>query len=73
MLFLSQLSTSTNVYIQFPTFIHENKETAVKESAKIINEEILHMIKKTPVLLQPPKVDDLRHEKWQPPVLFLTS
>lgn len=59
--------------MQLSAFIHKNKETAAKESAKIINEEILHMIKKTPVLLQPPKVDDLRHEKWQPPVLFLTS
>ena len=51
------------------TFMQENKKAAVKESGKILREEILDMIQNAPKLPWPPKVDDLRHEKRQPPDL----
>lgn len=45
------------------TFMQENKEAAVKESATIVSEEILRMIQEAPAFSRPPKVGDRRQEK----------
>lgn len=45
------------------TFLQENKEAAVKESATIVSEEILSMIQEASTFSWPPKVGDRRQEK----------
>ena len=46
--------------------MQENKETAGKESATIIIEEILNVIQDTTALSWPLKVYDFQHEKREP-------
>ena len=47
--------------------MNESKDYIVRQSAKYLREDILNMIKEAPNLPCPPKVDDLNHEKRQPP------
>ena len=51
----------------FSSYMNESKDYIVRQSAKYLREDILTMIKEAPNLPWPPKVDDLNHEKRQPP------
>ena len=54
------------------SFMNDNKKDSVIECAKLLRESILNMIEMAPELPWPPKVDDLRNEKRQPPDLVTT-
>lgn len=53
-------------YKTMQIFKKENKKSALKESAKFIREDILHMIEEGPSLAWPPKGEDLLVTQRQP-------
>ena len=54
------------------SFMDHNKESAVRETAKFIRKDILHMVETAPKTSWPPRVKDLMDERRQPPELVKT-